>query len=615
MLKPRAATDRGKKTNQPAAKERGNKAKQPAVTTLSATLRALRSTVRGNAAEQPAATMRENAAKEPAATEHGNKAKQSAAKSRVEKTKVSIQHFEVQSTRRGKATEKQTPDVTKRERQIGVTAAEEREEVPKKARGNDHAAAGRPKHVAAGEEALHPAEGLATVVRLFAGGWFPEQIYGLLYSAVTRTVANCDSSMLRIIESFETKVLRIGGNPDGDWKNQWQLKDALSKLRQVRRQYANDFSSMSEENAYECLWTFARTFIFSQEQANLNKRKQRSILSHVIHRDFGCQYRLRAMIRIGLQPFDRWEDDHDLLKRFLCYLEKIESTAKGYKGEGMRIQSWLEWRSIQGNAPQTQLDVGRQEIGLSSSTVRSCCPTFEKNRRYDDRRDQAERQEKEWQGEERQQVEVIERLIRTEAQRDGREACPPVPPPVPPPRRGPTADDEAAFRRSESIAADPWQLLRPGGGGSSGSQDRAERGETVMGHVRAHAEATVADGGVAPPRGGSVAAMLPGVLGAPGGGVASRGPPRMRPPLMPGPTVQPQRSVVRVAPSCAPSCVQRNVTTGAERTEVSQQKSASRSTNWPRPAAAAGPWRPSLESSDRSRAAACVSHGRQSWSK
>ena len=166
----------GNTAKRPAATERGNQPKHPAVTVQP---------VRGNAAEQSAATVRGNAAKQPAFTmalgpqagrirwirEETAKAKQPAAKKRAKKSKVSIQASD--DERNGKATKKQTPDDTKRARKFRAIAAEEREEAPKKARGNEHAAAREKKlgskHAAAREK--KPADTkqcLASVITRFA---------------------------------------------------------------------------------------------------------------------------------------------------------------------------------------------------------------------------------------------------------------------------------------------------------------------------------------------------------------------------------------------------------------------------------------------------------------
>ena len=227
-----------------------------------------------------------------------------------------------------------------RGRETQTSDAEDYADVPEDARRHEHVAARGSKHAAAHEEKAtdrrkrmrHRVEGLSTVVKMFAGGWFPSKEYHLLYSAATECDMKCVMEVLRSIESFKTGFLRIGGKPDGDWNS--QLKDTLFQLRQVRREYADEFSEMSEEETSACLWHFAREFIFNGVQLNMSRRKQRSVLQAAIQRNLGSQNRLRAVIRTGLQPFVNCEDKYDLLKRLLLYMDRIESIAGCYKAEG-----------------------------------------------------------------------------------------------------------------------------------------------------------------------------------------------------------------------------------------------------------------------------------------
>ena len=127
-----AATERVKKAKQPAAREHGNKA------------------------EKPAATVRGNDVKQPAATERGNNAKQHVNK-RVKK--VSSQASDDEGN--GEVTKKQASEATKRARKIRQSA-----------------------------EGLASVEGLATVIRLFAGGFFPTREWSftaMKFAAVDRS--------------------------------------------------------------------------------------------------------------------------------------------------------------------------------------------------------------------------------------------------------------------------------------------------------------------------------------------------------------------------------------------------------------------------------------------
>ena len=178
-------------------------------------------------------------------------------------------------------------------------------------------------------------EGLPTIVKMFTKGWFPSEVARLLDQAAAEVYALGNSSMLRSVEGFTKAVLRAGEHSEGNWNT--SLKDVLSQLFLIRRYYANDFSPLSRSQTQACLWSFARAFRLSRRELQLPKKKQRRLINCILQAQCGCYYRLRAVLRIGLQGFEHVRDKSVLLERFLHYIHQIEETAKRFKKDEKRI--------------------------------------------------------------------------------------------------------------------------------------------------------------------------------------------------------------------------------------------------------------------------------------
>ena len=176
----------------------------------------------------------------------------------------------------------------------------------------------------------HPIEELPTIVRVFAIGWFPSETFDLLCKAATEENARGSSSLLRCIKNFKSAFLRN----DKQWNT--SLKDMLSQLSQIRRSYANEFSPLSETHTSDCLWSFARAFILTPQQLQLDKKEQHDQLKHVLKTQFVCYHRLRAVIRIGLRSFENVHTKSLMLQRFLDYMEDVENITESYKNDEKR---------------------------------------------------------------------------------------------------------------------------------------------------------------------------------------------------------------------------------------------------------------------------------------
>ena len=68
-------------------------------------------------------------------------------------------------------------------------------------------------------------EGLPSLVRMFAAGWFPPVAYNLLCKGAIDLSVSCDKTSLCSVENFRTAFLHICGKPKGDWNT--SLKDVV----------------------------------------------------------------------------------------------------------------------------------------------------------------------------------------------------------------------------------------------------------------------------------------------------------------------------------------------------------------------------------------------------
>ena len=218
--------------------------------------------------------------------------------------------------------------------------------------------------------------GLLCIVKIFAAGWFPPEVSELLHKAAVMLDVGGDSSTQQAVESFKTAFLHIGGKPDGFWNT--SLTDALSQLCEIRKSFKDSFSPLSERETSECIWTFARKFLFTPQQRQLPKRRQRTNLNRILKREVGCYHRLRAVVRMGLDGLATYDEDllcYDenlLLLRLVHYIENVEREAKSYKDAGKRMHE-----RQQKSMPQSKNIYGSlgQEVGGASSCVPSCAPS------------------------------------------------------------------------------------------------------------------------------------------------------------------------------------------------------------------------------------------------
>ena len=186
-----------------------------------------------------------------------------------------------------------------------------------------------------GEE--YAIEGMPQIVQLIARAWFPSRKADLLEEAAAEVKLFGPSSTLRRYGRFTNAFLCSGKPLDTD------RLEMLFRLSQIRNTYTSDFLPLSKAITEQCLWSFARAFILTPGQMKMMASEQDQCLKSTLKARLGCVHRLRAMIRLGLQRFDKvdfsiprtraelLQKKRLLLELFIEYILDIEECAEGYR--------------------------------------------------------------------------------------------------------------------------------------------------------------------------------------------------------------------------------------------------------------------------------------------
>ena len=174
---------------------------------------------------------------------------------------------------------------------------------------------------------MHYINGLPTIVRLFASGWFPSDMYEPLLKASEYYRPMGDMCTAKAIERFSEALLYTSNNKGAELNI--NLLHIMSQLRQTRRAYAHEYTELSEQQTSQVIWQFSTDFLLSPHQTALPATTQRSLMRHIINNEMGCEYRVRAIIQVGLSRFDTWDahDIKDLARKLLYYITAIEDLA------------------------------------------------------------------------------------------------------------------------------------------------------------------------------------------------------------------------------------------------------------------------------------------------
>ena len=186
---------------------------------------------------------------------------------------------------------------------------------------------------------MRTVDSLGAIVRLFASAWLPPEVYAQLREASRNFRCRCDAESLHLIHSFTEAFLRIRDGPEPKWNT--QLKDSLSELHTHRLAYANDYTRLSKEETSQVIWNFASDFLLSAYQNLLPTRKKPSIVNHILRKEMGCQFRVRAIIQEGLIAFSSAHAAKDVLQVFLQYIRNIEEIVASLKRQvHLREKVW-----------------------------------------------------------------------------------------------------------------------------------------------------------------------------------------------------------------------------------------------------------------------------------
>ena len=184
-------------------------------------------------------------------------------------------------------------------------------------------------------------EGLAILVRSFASVWFPSRQFSFLLEAASKITVRAGPVMLRDIKNFKLAFLHGTEEPQAECNA--RMREILLQLREIRRIYSGDFTKLSEAKTSDCLWSYARAYVFTPEQFQLSEQKQRGALRRELNKRRVCQHRLRALIKHGWQRFENVScsrsscraDLHEryavMLDQFLEYVKDVETCAYRYQ--------------------------------------------------------------------------------------------------------------------------------------------------------------------------------------------------------------------------------------------------------------------------------------------
>ena len=184
---------------------------------------------------------------------------------------------------------------------------------------------------------MHYINGLPAIVRVFASGWFPSDMYAPLLKASECYTPMGDIRTSKAIERFSEALLHTSNR--GAELN-INLLHMMSQLRQTRREYAHEYTELSEQQTSLVICQFSTDFLLSPHQTAQPATTQSSLVRHLINKQMGCEYRVRAIIQVGLSRFDSWDahDIKDLARRLLHYITAIEDLAANLVKQDQRYE-------------------------------------------------------------------------------------------------------------------------------------------------------------------------------------------------------------------------------------------------------------------------------------
>ena len=187
-------------------------------------------------------------------------------------------------------------------------------------------------------------DGLPSIVKLFASGWFDEDMYEPLLEVCDKSRLFGDPHQAQSVHSFWKALIFREHKQEAKWNT--ALKDLMSQLRQTRETFADGFMKIPEDLALKVMWQFAYDFLCWPKQSSDPVDRQEHRLKSTVYEDVGCYYRVLAIIQLGLVNFVHTHNGKLVLKEMPAYITAIEDLAKTLKDRGQMPEHTRQSHSL-----------------------------------------------------------------------------------------------------------------------------------------------------------------------------------------------------------------------------------------------------------------------------
>ena len=216
-------------------------------------------------------------------------------------------------------------------------------------------------------------KGLSSVMRFFAAGWFPRELYHELYDNATARNIKVNTSLQNEFEHFKRKFLRSG--PHQSWN--FNLRDNLAQIRQVRLENSSEYTMLADNEVDACFWSWARSCVLHPEEKSMPDEELMQLVNNYVSREFGGSTMfLRAVVKRGLVDFAGIAEAtpcprarcEALMKTFVTYIGQLDEDAKveKLKAEKKKLEKRQQKRSVRtndGEATERAHNSGRPREG------------------------------------------------------------------------------------------------------------------------------------------------------------------------------------------------------------------------------------------------------------
>ena len=175
----------------------------------------------------------------------------------------------------------------------------------------------------------HDGDAIDNILTLFAPGWFPSVLYTILHGSFEDYRPSLSPVNLGAIHSFKEAFLYIDTDRNTIWNT--YLKDSLSQLRQTRRRFADEYAKLSTDVTSDVIRQFSLDFLLSPHENRFPPRKKNSVANHIMNKEMGCQFRIRALVKLGLWHFRGSHDKSGVARALVKYITDVEDLARTIK--------------------------------------------------------------------------------------------------------------------------------------------------------------------------------------------------------------------------------------------------------------------------------------------